>query len=206
MISRTNMERILLIIVGSSILAFGVYNFYYLNNITEGGVLGLLLLLKNIFNIDPSIANILIDLSLLLIGYKFFGKKFFIYSLIASASFSVLYYIFEIIGPVVPRFDNMLLSTIFAGASVGIGVGLIVKAGCAAGGDDALALVISKTTSFGLGKIYLIADVSILLLSLVYMSAFNVFYSIIAVTISSKIIDLIYYHGENLEIELQEAS
>jgi len=97
----------------------------------------------------------------------------------------------------------MLLSTIFAGTTVGIGVGLIVKAGCAAGGDDALALVISKTTSFGLGKIYLIADISILLLSLLYLSAFSVFYSVIAVTISSKIIDLIYYQGKNLEIELK---
>jgi uncharacterized membrane-anchored protein YitT (DUF2179 family) len=203
MISRTNMERILLIFIGSSILAFGVYNFYYLNNITEGGVLGLLLLLKNLFNIEPSVANVVIDIALLLVGYKFFGKKFFIYSIIASVSFSVLYYCFEIIGPIVPRFDSMLLSTILAGTTVGIGVGLIVKAGCAAGGDDAIALVISKTTSLGLGKIYLIADISILLLSLLYLSAFNVFYSIIAVTISSKIIDLIYYHGKNLEIELK---
>jgi len=165
-------------------------------------VLGLLLLLKNLFDIDPSIANVVIDIALLLVGYKFFGKKFFIYSIIASVSFSVLYYCFEIIGPIVPKFDSMLLSTIFAGTTV-VGVGLIVKAGCAAGGDDALALVISKTTSFGLGKIYLIADISILLLSLLYLSAFSVFYSVIAVTISSKIIDLIYYHGKNLEIELK---
>ncbi|GAA3653751.1 YitT family protein [Asaccharospora irregularis] len=186
-------ESLGLIILGSTILAFGVYNFYYLNNITEGGVLGLLLLLKNLFNIEPSIANIIIDGGLLLIGYRFFGKKFFIYSLIASLSFSGLYRIFEAIGPLVPQSNSMLLSTILAGLTVGIGVGIIVKAGCAAGGDDALALVISKTTSLHVGQVYLLTDIIVLLLSLLYLSVFDVFYSLIAVTISGKVIDFIYY-------------
>ena len=193
------------ILLGSLILAFGFYNFYYLNNLTEGGVLGLLLLLKNLFNIQPSIANIIIDGALLLIGYKFFGKNFFIYSIIASISFSTLYGVFEFIGPILPKIDSMLISTILAGVSVGIGVGIITKSGAAAGGDDALALVIAKTTSLNIGYVYLICDVSILLISLLYLSAFDVFYSLIAVTISGKIIDLIYYYKpRNIDKEVSE--
>ncbi|MGL5346962.1 MAG: YitT family protein [Peptostreptococcaceae bacterium] len=182
------------ILLGSLILSFGFYNFYYLNNLTEGGVLGLLLLLKNLFNIQPSIANIIIDGILLLIGYKFLGKNFFVYSIIASISFSMLYGMFEYIGPVLPRINSMFIATILAGISVGIGVGIIIKSGAASGGDDALALVIAKTTSLNVGQVYLICDVSILLLSLLYLSAFDVFYSLIAVTISGKVIDLIYYY------------
>ena len=189
-----------LIFLGSLILAFGFYNFYYLNNITEGGVLGLLLLLKNLFNIEPSLANIIIDGALLLLGYKFFGKKFFIYSIFASISFSIMYNWFESIGPILPKIDSMLLSTTLAGMSVGIGVGLIVKAGAAAGGDDALALVISKVTSLHVGQVYMLGDISILLLSLLYLSVFDVFYSLIAVTISGKVIDYIYYHSNNNKI------
>ncbi|NJA37618.1 YitT family protein, partial [Clostridioides difficile] len=103
MARRLFLERIGLIFLGSAILAFGVYNFYYLNNITEGGVLGILLLLKNLFNIQPAIANVVIDGLLLLVGYKFFGKKFLIYSIVASITFSVLYDLFEAIGPLVPQ-------------------------------------------------------------------------------------------------------
>ncbi|MCC0640119.1 MULTISPECIES: YitT family protein [unclassified Clostridioides] len=202
MARRLFLERIGLILLGSAILAFGVYNFYYLNNITEGGVLGILLLLKNLFNIQPAIANIVIDGLLLLVGYKFFGKKFLIYSIVASISFSVLYDLFEAIGPLVPQSQNMLLSTILAGITVGVGVGIIVKAGCASGGDDALALVISKTTSLNIGQVYLATDVIVLLLSLVYLSAFDIFYSLIAVTISGKVIDFIYYHGKNLDMDM----
>jgi uncharacterized membrane-anchored protein YitT (DUF2179 family) len=187
--------KILKILLGTIILAFGVYNFYYTNNITEGGVLGLLLLLKNLFNIELSIANLLIDGALILIGYRYFGKKFVLYTLFASCSFSIFYDIFEAIGPIFPKFENPLIATIIAGLSVGIGVGIVANAGCAAGGDDVLALVISKTTSLNIGNIYTVIDVIILLLSLSYLSKYEVFYSLIAVTISSRVIDIIYSHS-----------
>lgn len=165
-------------------------------------MLGILLLLKNLFNIQPAIANVVIDGLLLLVGYKFFGKKFLIYSIVASITFSVLYDLFEAIGPLVPQSQNMLLSTILAGVTVGTGVGIVVKAGCASGGDDALALVISKTTSLNIGQVYLATDVIVLLLSLFYLSAFDIFYSLIAVTISGKVIDFIYYHGKSLDMDI----
>ncbi|MEG2058148.1 MAG: YitT family protein, partial [Romboutsia sp.] len=140
---------------------------------------------------------IIIDLTLLLIGYKYFGKKFFMYSIFASLSFSVLYNIFEHIGPILPSSNNMLISTIFAGISVGIGVGIIVTTGCAAGGDDALALVISKTTSLNIGRVYMLGDCVVLLLSLTYMPIEKIFYSLIAVAISGNVIDYVYEHVKN---------
>lgn len=204
MARRRFVGKILRILLGSTILAFGVYNFYYLNDITEGGVLGLLLLLKNLFDIEPSIANIIIDGLLISVGYKFFGKKFIIYTVFASLSFSIMYDCFEAIGPILPEINNMFVSTIIAGLTVGIGVGIVASAGCAAGGDDVLALVISKTTSLNLGKVYILTDVIILMISLVYLSAFDVFYSLIAVTISGKVIDFIYYHSK-LKLVLENA-
>lgn len=68
---RTHAKHIILILLGSLILSFGIYNLNYQNNITEGGVLGLLLLLKNLFNIELSVANLIIDTALLIMAYKF---------------------------------------------------------------------------------------------------------------------------------------
>ena len=115
-----------------------------------------------------------------------------IYSIFASFSFSILYDIFERIGPILPQTNSMLLSTILAGVSVGVGVGLIIITGCASGGDDALALVISKTTSLNIGRVYMLGDCIILLLSLSYMPIDKILYSLVAVAISGNIIDLIY--------------
>lgn len=192
MARRRSVKQIILVLIGSLILSFGLYNFNYQNNITEGGVLGFLLLLKNIFDIKLSIANLIIDIALLLIGYKFFGKKFIKYSILATISFSLSYSFFESIGPIIPKFDNLVLGSIVAGLFVGLGSGLVVRAGGAAGGDDALALVISKTTSLKIGKIYMITDFFVLGLSLVYLSLSQIALSLIAVSVSGKVVDFVY--------------
>lgn len=199
MARRRSVEQILLVLIGSIILSFGVYNFNFQNNITEGGVLGFLLLLKNLFNIKLSLANLIIDCALLLVGYKFFGKKFIKYSLIATISFSLSFSFFESIGPIIPKFDNLILGSIIAGIFVGLGSGLVVRAGGAAGGDDALALVISKTTSLKIGRVYMITDFFILGLSLIYLSISQIAVSLIAVSVSGKVIDFVYsYKNKDL--------
>lgn len=186
-------KSILLIILGSTILSFGSYNFNYQNNVTEGGVLGLLLLMKNIFDISPSITSLIIDLSLFALGSKFFGKKFLLYSLIATITFSTTYKIWESIGFIVPNLtNNMLLASILAGIGVGTGVGLVVRGGGASGGDDVIALLCNKFTPLKINHVYLITDMAVLLLSLSYLDFKQIFFSIIAVSISGKIISLIY--------------
>lgn len=192
--SRQVVEKIGFILLGTIILSFGFYNFYYLNHITEGGVLGFLLLLKNLFGIHPSMASIIIDFSLLLLGYKTFGKEFFFYSLFASAAFSLTYDMFESIGPLLPQINNALANALLGGIFVGVGCGIIVNTGCSSGGDDALALVIASKTSLSMTKVYMLMDGMILLLSLSYLSADAIFYSMIASTLSGKIIDLFLAH------------
>jgi len=189
----------LLIILGSTILSFGNYNFNYQNNITEGGVLGLLLLFKNLFDISPSITSLVIDLSLFTFGSKFFGKKFLAYSLLSTITFSVTYKIWEGIGFVTPSFsNNMIIGALLAGIAVGVGVGLVVRGGGAAGGDDVIALLVSKFSKLKINHVYLITDVTVLLLSLTYLDFKQILFSIVAVTISGKLISLIY-NDENEE-------
>ena len=186
-------KNLLLIVLGSCVLAFGSFNFNYQNGVTEGGVLGLLLLIKNIFDISPSVTSLIIDLSLFAFGAKFFGKKFLILSIFSSLSFSSWYKIWESIGFVVPNLtNNMLLASILAGIGVGIGIGIIIKAGGAAGGDDVIALIGAKLTSIKINHIYMITDFIVLVLSLSYLSFKEIFFSLIAVTISGKVISLMY--------------
>lgn len=205
MYDRRSLKDISLILIGSTILAFGVYNFYYLNNITEGGVLGIILLLKNIFGFDVSVAGAILDIALLIMGFKMFGKKFFVYSVGASVGFSVLYDIFETVGPLVPQM-GMFTSAVLGGLSVGIGCGIMMRVGCASGGDDALAMIISKVTSLKLSTVYLITDGVVLLLSVSYIPAVQLVYSIVAVLISGKTIDFIYGLGRNRSVEVEKSN
>ena len=203
-IKNGTLKSILLIIIGATILSFGSYNFNYQNNVTEGGVLGLLLLLQHVFNISPSITSV-IDFSLFTIGSKFFGKKFLLYSILSTITFSSTYKIWEKIGFLVPSFtNNMLIASILAGIGVGVGVGLVVRGGGASGGDDVIALLGNKLLKLKVNHVYLATDAIVLLMSLVYLDIKQVFFSIIAVTISGKIISIIYKDDEDNKDNIEE--
>ncbi len=72
---------------------------------------------------------------------------------------------------------------------VGVGVGMVVRRGGASGGDDALALIISKLSGCRISKAYLATDLTVLILSLSYIPFGQIVYSLITVTLSSLIID-----------------
>ena len=208
-LEKETIKSIMLIIIGATILSFGSYNFNYQNNVTEGGVLGLLLLMQHVFNISPSITSVVIDFILFTIGSKFFGKKFLLYSILSTTTFSITYKIWESIGFLVPSFKhNMLIASILAGIGVGVGVGLVVRGGGASGGDDVIALIANKLIKLKVNHVYLITDGVVLLLSLVYLDIKQIFFSIIAVTISGKIISILYKDDkedyENKEKDVNE--
>lgn len=204
-IKKETLKSILLIIIGASILSFGSYNFNYQNNVTEGGVLGLLLLMQQIFNISPSITSVIIDFSLFAIGTKFFGNRFLLYSVLSTIAFSTTYKIWESVGFLIPSFtNNMLIASILAGIGVGVGVGLVVRGGGASGGDDVIALLGNKLLKLKVNHVYLATDSIVLFMSLVYLDIKQVFFSIIAVTISGKIISIIYKDDEDNKDNIEE--
>lgn len=172
-------------------MAFGIYNFYYQNGITEGGVLGLFLILKNVFSLDISIANIIIDGLLILLGFKFYGKNFLGLTIMSTVSFSVFTAFFEKFGFLI-TINNNIIAAILGGLCVGVGCGLIINSGAAGGGDDIIALIVSKLSKVNIAKVYLLTDISILLLSLTYLQINMMIYSVLAVIVSGQVIGFMF--------------
>ena len=111
---------------------------------------------------------------------------------LSSCCFSLSYRVWENTGYILPSFaDKPLAAAILGALFVGIGVGIVVREGGASGGDDALALVISKLAKCRISKAYLATDLTVLCLSLSYIPFGKIAYSLITVTLSSFIIDKI---------------
>ena len=95
MLPQLKLKNCLSIILGSAILAFGLYNIHSISGVTEGGVLGLTLLLEHWFGISPSISGLVLNGACYALGFTLLGREFIFYSFIAGGGFSLFYAIFE---------------------------------------------------------------------------------------------------------------
>lgn len=179
-------------LIGSGILAFGLYNVHSFSGVTEGGVLGLTLLFYNWFGLSPAVSGFIMNFACYFFGFKILGKTFIAYSLVAGGGFSLFYAICEQFPPLWPQLTGMpLLASIVGALFVGIGVGIAVRAGGAPTGDDALAMSLSKKLSTGIQWVYLVSDLAVLLLSLTYIPVSKIVYSLLTVVISGQLVGLV---------------
>ncbi len=185
-------KKVVLIIIGSMICSFGIHNIHQRTNITEGGIFGLMLLLEHWFNISPAYITPVLDFTCYLIAFRFLGSRFIKTSIFSTLCISAFYKLWEAFPPMLPDLsDHPLIAAVLGGIFVGVGVGLVVRQGGSAGGDDALALTISHVSKWHLSSSYLFTDITVLLMSLSYIPLMRIVFSLITVTISSNIIDWI---------------
>lgn len=192
MTPRLSLKALALTVLGSAILAFGLYNVHSLSAVTEGGILGLTLLINHWFGISPALSGLILNCACYVFGQIVLGGSFLLLSFAAGGSFSLFYYIFEQFPPLYPQIaEHPLAAAVVGAVFVGMGVGLGVRVGAASGGDDALAMGISKLSGLKISTVYLISDLTVLLLSLSYIPIERIVYSLLTVVLSGQIIGLI---------------
>lgn len=175
--------------LSSAFQAFGMYNVHALSGVTEGGVLGLVLLIDHWTGISPAVSGFVLNAACYLLGWRTLGKTFIGYSVIAAAGFSVGYGICELFPPLWPGIASYPLLAAFVGALfIGIGAGICVRVGGATSGDDALAMSLSHILKTPIERIYLVSDLTVLGLSLSYIPLRRIIYSLITVILSGQII------------------
>ena len=178
--------------LGSIVLAFGLYHVHSFSGVTEGGVLGLTLLLDHWLHLSPATTSFVLNAGCFLFGWRVLGREFVVYSAIASVSFSAAYAVVEQFPPLWPTLYTMpLLAAVLGAAFVGVGAGLSVWAGGASGGDDALAMALGHLTHRPIEQIYLFTDLIVLALSLTYIPLTRIVWSVLTVILSGQIVGLI---------------
>ncbi|MCM3163082.1 YitT family protein [Metabacillus litoralis] len=190
MLHDLRLKNIIFILIGSGIFGFGLVHFNIQNNLAEGGFTGITLLLYFLFNFDPSISNLILNIPLFIIGWRVLGKTSFIYTVIGTVSLSVFLWIFQRFQINMPLNDDLTLAALFAGVSLGIGLGTIFRYGGTTGGVDIIARLAHRYIGWSMGKTMFLFDLCVITISwIAYLSYKEAMYTLVAVFVGARVID-----------------
>ena len=187
---------VLLVLLGTAVYGFGLYYFIEPINVAPGGVAGISIILNFLFNLPVGLMNTLINIPLLLIGWKYMGREFIWKTLLSLGSFNIFYdYVFS---PVTPYAGDKILACLFGGVLVGAGLGLVfARAGSTGGMDIVNKLLNKKYRHIPLGKIMLLTDFIVILISvIVFGSIESALYAVIVIYLSSQLMDFVIYGSD----------
>ncbi len=138
------------LLIGSMIYSFGLNLFLVPNNIIDGGVTGISLLLSELFGIPFSVLIVVLNIPFFILGYRQLGKRLAACSMFAILVLSFWSHIFEQMEPVT---TDPFLSTIFGGILIGLGIGLVIKSGGSLDGTEIVAIYFDRRSAFSIGEI-----------------------------------------------------
>lgn len=181
-------QRGIFITLGALLMAVGLEIFLIPNQVIDGGVTGISIMLSHITGLKLGVFLFILNLPFVYLGYKQFGKTFAISTIYGILMLSLFATFFH---PVPPFTDDILLATIFGGIFLGIGVGLVIRNGGALDGTEILSIVISKKVPFSVGEIVMFINLFILGSAGFVYTWDRAMYSILAYVIASKAIDVV---------------
>lgn len=181
------------ILIGTLTMAVGFVMFISPYRFAPGGVYGISIILHHLFNFPIGITGLCIDIPLILIGMKILGARFGVKTIVGSLSLSGWISLIEFTWGYDPLLKNdPLVSAIFGGILLGIGLGLIFKSKATSGGTDIIAMILNKYTRMPIGQLLIIIDSIIVLCGLVAFEDWKIpFYSWIIIYITGKVVDTI---------------
>ena len=183
-----NFLSFLLITVGATLAAIALEIFLVPNNILDGGIIGISIMVSYITKIKLSVLTFVLNIPFLILGYKQLGKSFLIKAAYAMIVLSLL---LEELKPVPELTNDVLLATVFGGLLLGIGVGFVIKFGACLDGTEVVAILINKKTSFSVGQVVMFLNFFIYSTAGFLFGWDRALYSILTYFITFKIIDMV---------------
>ena len=186
------LKNIFFILLGSAIYSFGFVHFNIQNELGEGGFAGITLILYFLWNWDPALMNLLLNIPLFFIGWKLLGRKVFLYTIIGTVAVSFFLKIFLVYEVQIPLRDDLFLAALFAGVFVGMGLGIIFRYGGTTGGVDIIARLVQKYFGWSMGKTMFLFDALVIMLSwLTFLDYRSMMYTLVSVFVGARVIDFV---------------
>ncbi len=176
-----------LLFIGAVIASVGLEIFLIPNQVIDGGVIGISIMLGYITHLPIGLFIFFLNVPFLTVGYKQIGKSFAIATLFSITILSIMV---SILHPIPGLTKDLLLATVFGGLILGIGVGMIIRYGGSLDGTEIIAIILDRRTGFSVGEIVLFFNLFILSSAGLVFGWDRAMYSLLAYFIAYKMIDI----------------
>ncbi|MBA5728770.1 YitT family protein [Aerococcaceae bacterium INB8] len=181
-------KNLALVLIGTYIFSIAVNSIVIPNQLGEGGVTGITLLLFYIFDISPALSNFIINAIIMLVGWRFLEKETIFYTIVAIISMS-LFLEFIFLPSFIPT--NSLLGPLASGFLIGLGIGIVILGHGTTAGVDIIALIINKYLGLQVSIALLILDVLIVIPLTIVIGLEKGLLTLISLYITSKILNFV---------------
>ena len=185
---RSHFGKYLTIVVGAVIAAAGLEIFLIPNQIIDGGVVGVSIMMSAVTGMPLGVFLVGLNLPFLYIGYRQLGRSFVVATAVAILCLSLWS---EVFAPVPRITEDFFLAAIFGGIIDGIGVGLIMRAGGSLDGTEIVAIILDRRTVFSVGEVVMFINLFILSAAGFLFGWDKAMYSLVAYFVIAKMIDVV---------------
>ncbi|QYA40075.1 YitT family protein [Macrococcoides caseolyticum] len=185
---KEKLKRFIFITIGAILMAIALELFLVPNKLLDGGIVGISIMMSHFLKLPIGLFIFILNIPFFYLGYKQIGKTF---------AFSTLYSIgilsigTALLHPVPAFADEKFLVTIFGGAILGLGVGIVIRYGGSLDGTEILAILINNKTPFSVGEIVMVINFFIYTAAGFVFTWESAMYSVIAYFIAAKTIDIV---------------
>lgn len=178
----------IIIMIGAFLFALAINLFVIPNDLGEGGVTGVTIILYYVMQWSPSVVSFVINAGLLVIGYRFLSKRTTIYTIIAVIFNSVFLHLTE---SWTIQSDELMINAIFGGVFVGVGIGLIIRVGGTTAGTTILARIANKFLGWNISYALLFFDLIVAFSSYFIIGAEALMLTIMMLYIGTKVMEFV---------------
>lgn len=194
---KKSIKTVLAVLTGNAILAFTVAAFMVPSGIIMGGATGIGLVITHYLPLNLSVVIFGVNAILFILGALILGKKFAVTTIISTFAYPIFLSVIQKIPNIDNLTDNMLLATLYGGAVLGAGIGLIVRVGASTGGTDILALVCNKWFHIPVAILIYVMDFTVLGFQIMFSDSEQVLYGILALILETVILNRVMLLGQS---------
>lgn len=178
-----------LVLLGNMLIAFSVCAFIVPNQFMLGGSTGIALTVQHWIPVPLSMITAVTNSALFIVGLIFLGKKFAMTSLCSTMLYPVILSAFERLPLERLLHGETLLAAVASAILMGLGLGLVIRAGGSTGGMDIPPCILQKYRGIPVGTSMLVFDIIVLFMQVSYSGINGIFYSIVIILLTSQTVN-----------------